>query len=258
VNHEIAALTMRTVAFYFLYGAASIVIAQRTDTTDIRGGIYGVFKRDAYGYPQNPVVVYDTTGRLVCHQSFRDGRLHGEYIKYDSLGQKTWSQEYRNGQRHGLELCFYPSGDVMMIQQYRKDQLHGPSTTYHRNGGIEWTRAYRHGKLHGERTLRDSTGAFYTGEYVSLYPYENGSYTTYCLNGRPQGKWVASRKDGQVVITGNYEGGFPNGEFVYYDSGGNMWGTEYYDMGRYVRTTRPGDDGFVSPNQNNEPLPVGR
>lgn len=249
---------MKVPLFLFLAFASSQLCAQRTDTTEVKNGMYGVFKRDSYGNPQNPVVIHDTTGRLICHQSYRDGLLHGQFIEFDSFGREARSTSYRNGKLHGPEVFYYTDGKVRMFGQKRRGINHGPSITYHPNGSVEWTRAYRNGKLHGERILRDSTGAFYNGENVSYYPMSNGYYTSYCVNGRPHGKWVAKHMNGQVIITGNYTDGFPDGEFIYFAPDGIEWGKDYYKMGKFVRSTRSGHEDSLMPDQKALPRPAGR
>ena len=239
---------MRAVAFALLYCSASPVIAQRADTTEVKDGMYGVFQRDALGYPKNPVSVYDTTGRLLRHVSYRDSLLHGPVIWYDSLGRKAWTIKYKKGQKHGPDIFYFPDGTVQWKRCNRNGKYHGASTSFHPNGRVEWTKAYRNGRLHGERILRDSTGALFNGEYLTVFPAGMGQYKTICHNGRPHGELIVLRGDGTVSYTGKYDKGFPDGEFLYYDKDGKVYRKEYYSMGEFLRST--GEETNTAPAQD--------
>ena len=242
---------MKIVAILCFTLLSSLLAAQRTDTTEVKNGVYGVYKVDGRNAALNPMAVYDTTGRLLRHISYKHGLLHGPVIHFDSLGRKTWTLEYRKGRRHGPEAYYYLDGSVMVSQWNRNGVIHGPCTTYHPNGKVEWTKAYRDAKLHGERILRDSTGALANGESTSYFPLDRGRYITTCINGRPQGKMVATLKNGQVAYTGNYKNGFPDGEFIFFSPDGGIWRKEYYEMGRFVRSTQRGNNG--SPPSTEDP-----
>lgn len=244
------------VALFLLFAfASSPMCAQRTDTTEVKNGMYGVYRSDASGTALGPMAVYDTTGRLLRHLSYKNGLLHGEMIHFDSLGRKTWTQEYRKGKRQGRETYLYPDGSVLFKAQYRNGAIHGLNTTYHPNGRVEWTKSYRDGKLHGERVLRDSSGALFNGEYVTAFPLGRGHYTCMCINGRPQGKLVAILKSGQVAYTGSYRDGFPDGEFIFFSPDGSVWRKEYYQMGTFIRSTQRGNNGAHTPDQYPVPHP---
>lgn len=249
---------MRTIALLFFAFATAPVLAQRTDTTAVKNGMYGVYKVDTRSKPLNPMAVYDTTGRLLRHISYKGGLLQGKVIHFDSLGRTSWTQEYRKGQKHGQETYFHPDGRIMFRAGYRNDAIHGKNITYHSNGLIEWTKSYREGKLHGERILRDSTGALFNGEYRTVFPLGRGHYTTICVNGRPQGKLVATLKSGKVAYTGNYRDGLPDGEFIFFGPEGNIWRKEFYEMGKFVRSTQAGREGRHTPDQYPQPHPIDR
>ena len=230
---------------------SSLLAAQRTDTTEVKNGRYSVFQRDALGNPKNPVALYDTTGRLLSHASWRDGLLHGQMIWYDSLGRKAWMVTYRKGQKHGPDIYYYPDGTVHWERNNRHDKHHGPSTSYHPNGRVEWKKGYREGRLHGERILYDTIGALFTGEYLTVFPAGLGQYRTTCTNGRPHGVLVVLRGDGSVSYTGNYNKGYPDGEFLYNNTDGTVYRKEYYVMGKFLRSLE--QETNTSPAPEKEP-----
>lgn len=240
---------MKVALFLFLTIASLQVCAQRMDTTEVKNGRYSVFQRDALGNPKNPVAVYDTTGRLLSHVSWRDGLIHGPVIWYDSLGRKTLAVNYIKGKKHGAEVFYHPNGHVYWKLHYRKGSKHGASSTYHPNGRIEWIKPYRNNRLHGERLLRDSTGALHNGEYVTIFPLGMGQYKTICTNGRPHGVLVVLRGDGAVSYTGAYNKGYPDGEFLYYDNGGKVYRKEYYSMGKFQRSDERETNGSPAPEK---------
>jgi len=230
---------MKAALLLFLAFASTLLCAQRTDTTEIKNGRFSVFQRDAFGNPKNPVAVYDTTGRLLSRVSWRDGLLHGPAIQYDSLGRKTWIETYKKGKKHGKEVFYHPNGQVYWKLHYRKGTRHGASATYHPNGRMEWTKPYRANKLYGERVLRDSTGALFNGEYLTVFPMGMGQYKTICTNGRPHGELIVLRGNGNVSYTGSYNKGYPDGEFLYYNKEGKVYRKEYYSMGKFQRSDEP-------------------
>ena len=233
---------MKTVAFLFFSVASSMLCAQRMDTTEVKNGMYGVFQSNKRGFPVSPVAVYDTTDRLRRHESYRHGHLHGPVIYYDSAGTKTRMVTYKKGKKNGREILYYPDGSVQVDVHNRNGVNHGRSTSYYQNGRVEWTKGYRDGKLHGERILRDSTGALYNGEYLTVFR-SGARYLSVCTNGRPHGKLTMLRPSGEVSYTGNYTNGFPDGEFLYFDNEGEVWRKEYYIMGKFERSTQRGNNG---------------
>ncbi|MBL8011081.1 MAG: hypothetical protein JNJ64_10780 [Flavobacteriales bacterium] len=228
---------MRTALVVIIWSFSSPLYAQRWDTTEVKNGRYSVFQRDELGRPKNPVAVYDTTGRLLSRVCWREGKLHGPAIQYDSLGRKTWLETYRMGKKHGTEIFYHPNGQAAWKIHYRNGTRTGASATYHPNGRLEWTKPYRRNELYGERVLRDSTGALFNGEYLTVFPLGLGQYKTICTNGRPHGELVVLRGDGTVAYTGRYNKGYPDGEFTYYDKSGKVYRTEFYAKGKCIRSS---------------------
>ncbi|MEZ4756169.1 MAG: hypothetical protein R2817_05025 [Flavobacteriales bacterium] len=103
-----------------LFFLSSLLLAQRTDTTEVKNGRYHVFQRDALGNPKNPVALYDTTGRLLSHASWRDGLLHGPVLRYDSLGRKARVVTYKKGQEHGPDIYYHPDGTMHWERNNRR------------------------------------------------------------------------------------------------------------------------------------------
>jgi len=225
--------TMKIIAFALLSLSSSLLYAQRTDTTEVKNGRYGVFERDERGNPLNPVAVYDTTGQLLRHESYRNGLRHGQVINFDSLGRKTWNSSYRRGQRNGPDTVFHPNGNAHWVRRYRNDKAHGMSTTYHPNGRVEWIKPFRADKLFGERILHDSTGSLVEGEYTTRFPLNWGYYNSTCSKGRPYGKLTVYRANGEVSYSGQYENGLAVGEFIFFDPNGHVEHKDYYRKGRF-------------------------
>lgn len=214
----------------------NFVLAQSTDTTFSENGSYCVFRTRFGGEVINPVAYYDSTGLFIYTACWRDHRLHGPVINYDREGRKTKLMEYKAGLPDGSEVYYYPNGNVQLVQTFRSGKPHGTSTSYHPNGLVEWERTYRKGKMHGERTLRDTTGAFFNGEYTTHFPMGKGQFTNNFINGRPHGNFTVLGPIGQVRYTGNYTMGVPDGEFVYFDNSDNIISRDYYKKGKFVES----------------------
>lgn len=258
---------MRTIVFAFLTLPTSSLLAQQTDTTEVKNGVFWVYGTGKNGRPEGAGTAYDTTGRLVGRETYRKGFTHGPQVWYDGRGRKTWTVPYVNGLRHGTamqydsldrkihsitfrkgikhgpEIFYHPNGRVHYDIDNRNGHVHGTIKTYHPNGMIEWIGGFREGEMHGERILRDSTGALYNGEYVTKFPMRMGRYTVTCAQGRPHGELTMLRDDGTVGYIGRYNDGRPDGEFLYYDRDGKVYRRAYFEKGVFVRSTQRGNDG---------------
>lgn len=273
---------MRTIAFAFLSLATSLLFAQRTDTTEVKNGIYWVFDVGKDGRPVGEGLAYDTTGHLVGRETYRRGFTHGDLVWYDRKGRKAWTVPYIKGYRHGTaiqydsldrkihsimfsegmkhgpEIFYHPNGRVHYRVEYRYGQLHGTLRSYHPNGLIQWTGGYHEGEMHGERILRDSTGALYNGEYLTTFPMKMGQYRVTCTQGRPHGELIMQRNDGSVSYSGQYVNGRPDGEFLYFDRKGEVYRKSLFENGVFIRATRRGFDGARTPQPYELQLPEER
>lgn len=241
---------MKVALILFVAFASTQLSAQRTDTTEIKNGVYGVFEADKKGRPKSLAAVYNTTGLLIRHEHYRAGLLHGPVIYFDTLGRKTLQSEYRKGHKHGSDIYYFPEGRVHYQVPFRNGKMHGDMQSFHPNGNIEWTGAFRNGTFFGKRILRDSTGALFNGEYTTFYPMGRGHFTVICINGRPQGEIIVLGPNDKMTFSGNYTNGFPDGEFLFFDRAGTVWRKEYYIMGKFERSTQRGNKGGSSPDQN--------
>lgn len=175
---------------------------------------YGIFKRDRKNKIINPVKFYDERDHLVMTQTYKKERLV-QRTHFDTLGNK------------------------LQVNPYKKGELHGISYSYHTNGNVEWTKGYRNGKLHGERILRDSLGNLVTGEDRHRFPNSDSFMVTHCTDGRPHGRFeLISQKNG-LSYSGHYHHGFPDGEYTYYNSEGNITRIDLYKKGKFIKTIEP-------------------
>lgn len=284
-DHILAPRTMvlfRAVVILCSTHIPSLVCAQRTDTTEVKNGVFWVHEIGKNGRPIGEGTAYDTTGRLVGRETYRKGFTHGPLIWYDVRGRRMWTVPYvkgyqhgtaiqydsldrkihsitfREGIRHGPEIFYHPNGRVHYRMENRYGQLHGTLKSYHANGLVEWTGGYQEGEMHGERILRDSTGALYNGEYLTTFPMSMGQYRVMCIQGRPQGELIMQRKDGSVSYSGRLENGRPVGEFLYFDRKGEVYRKAHFENGVFIRATRKGFDGGHTPQPYELQLPEER
>ncbi len=238
---------MKASAFLFLAFTSSQLSAQQIDTTFFENGNYCVFKRRFGGEPINPIAYYNSAGTFIYTACYQGNVLHGPMILYDEEGKKTELIHFKHGLMHGTQINYYPDGQLQAINPFRKGKVHGNATSYHPNGNLEWTKAYREGQFYGERILRDSTGALFNGEYTTYFPKGGGQYTTTCINGRPHAPFTVLRPDGETGYTGNYNNGFPDGEFIFFDKAGAVYRKDHYVMGKFQRSTQHGSKGGTTP-----------
>ena len=185
--------------------------AQQTDTTYFKNEYeYMVYDKAKWQKGDGPVSYYDENGVLKKTLLYKKKKL--EVARY-----------------------YYDNGQLWSELPYRKGKLDGVIRSYYRNGNVEWTKPWRKGKLFGERMLLDSTGAPANGDNVQLLPYDDVKVTSHCVNGRPEGKVVVTRKD-KLVYVGNYTNGAPDGYYIYYNDQGVSVRKELYRKGRFVKS----------------------
>lgn len=126
-------------------------------------------------------------GRLIVEGSYREGDVHGEFVRYSSLdGSLLAKGAYVNGEREGPWIESYAeftlegayenglrnvewtvtdkTGHVISSGPFLNDQPHGDWTYWYRNG-FTAEGAFEHGERTGAWTVRDPEGNITNVDY---------------------------------------------------------------------------------------------
>ncbi|MFT5337273.1 MAG: TonB family protein [Luteibaculaceae bacterium] len=107
-----------------------------------------------------------STGELASKIFYRNGLLHGEWIKYhpfsDQIGEKG---RYRRNKKEGTWMVYYENGSKKVQEYFKSGQLHGTQSFFGDNGEIVFTVDYDEGSLL-QRNVIDSLGYRRFKEFV--------------------------------------------------------------------------------------------
>ena len=222
-----------TFLIYFFSGI-TLLSAQKFDTIFYDSGEYAIYTRNENGNIEGTVSYYDENHTLKKTIEYNNGTVDGISIVYSEEGKQLRRVPYKNGVLHGKDISYHPNGKIELIMPYKKGLMHGKSISYHSNGNIEWIRPHKNDKMDGQRIVRDSTGNLVNRKYTTLHESSKVKYTVNCEKGVPYGKFEMIRFDSTISFRGNFENGYPDGIFTYYDSEGNIESEDLYRMGKYI------------------------
>ncbi|MEZ4887552.1 MAG: hypothetical protein R3E32_22660 [Chitinophagales bacterium] len=138
------------------------------------------------------------TYRPLIEESYKAGKLDGEFTQYHKNGKTQEVSNYRNGVKHGASKWYYETGNILSDFEYNNGALEGKSNTYHNNGKVKTASNYKNSKLNGS--------------YQSYYP------------------------DGKLEKEGTYDNGEKDGKWVYYNKEEKVAKTEWYEKGELTKT----------------------
>lgn len=64
---------------------------------------------------------YYEDGNISQEGTYKDGKLHGEWVSYDKDGKKTAIASYKNGEKSGK--WFFWSGDTLTEVDYEENRI---------------------------------------------------------------------------------------------------------------------------------------
>lgn len=64
---------------------------------------------------------YDEDGNISQEGTYKDGKLHGEWVSYDKEGKKTAVATYRQGQKTGT--WYFWTGDLLTEVNYDNNRI---------------------------------------------------------------------------------------------------------------------------------------
>jgi Uncharacterized protein conserved in bacteria len=111
---------------------------------------------------------YYENGQIAIKCNYKDGKLHGEYIRYYEDGQIKTKYEYIDNKIHGECIEYYQNGQIEVKCNYKDDKRHGKYIRYYENGQIsikcrfkddnpngKYIRYYENGKIESKCKYKD-------------------------------------------------------------------------------------------------------
>lgn len=175
---------------------------------------------------------YYPNGHLQMEATVVDGvSYEGKFTTYYDDGIKRTEGKYVDGNREGSWYEFNDDGSVRVITVYRNGQ---PAGVHYRNGTFE--------EYWPDDVLRS--------KYTYVEGKRNGNFEEWYNQGRWQTEMrvddtgtkypVQTLEGAQMRLTGRYNRGERDGEFVYYNDDGTVWKREIYDNGELKNTKTVG------------------
>lgn len=209
---------------------------------------------------------WDSDGNLVKKSSYVDGVLNGLSTDYYEDGSVKRTQEYKNRKRVGETKLYYKSGELKHYEERNDDGKLMTSRSYDENGQLTRSREHIETAEHGlvderkryndsgqltrlsrqavdnswrltesydengdVRDRRELKGYDLHGLYISRYG--NGLEKVHFVEGKRDGTYTVTDKDGNITASGEYDHGKKVGEWVSEDSYGSI-NEHYNDSGK--------------------------
>jgi len=124
-----------------------------------------------HGKIHGPMLIYGSSGNLLCKLMYDDGLIHGKYYDYER-GQLSKEMNYSHGVLHG-EYKFYYDGLLCEHSHYIDGKKHGESREWY-NGYIVKHERYKNDVLHGTNRYYTFDSFKDTNELCTIIDYVDG------------------------------------------------------------------------------------
>ncbi|MDD1793029.1 hypothetical protein LRP50_07800 [Enterovibrio sp. ZSDZ42] len=174
------------------------------------------------------VMHFDGTVRTENYN--RKGQLHGELTQVNASGQQTTSEHYLDGKRHGLTENYNNQGMLLAKGNYVAGERDGQwqHQEDYEYDVVLWSGEYQQGNKVGKWFAHSEVG------------YELGRQQ-FDIQGRKQGAFYYFGESGNVKRVERYVDDELDGDVDTYGTDGDIYQTQSYDMGKYVRSNDEDD-----------------
>lgn len=185
-------------------------------------------------------------GKLLSTYYVKDGFIDSVYKEYYKYGLLKVEGYYKKGLLNGCRKTYRRNGTLKWETYYKDGLLNGKAVKYRKNGIKKLEVNYKDGFLHGydiffnKRELMTYQGENDMGkskkEWKSCYYYSNDSlkksYYRFGLFKMADSTYYEYHPNGKLKIIGNYSNHKKDGEWLYYDSYGNIIEKVYFIEGK--------------------------
>lgn len=214
VSERVFYVNGKEVARQTLNDLDEIISSTGTIFTGIAKEFYqnGSLKKEVFfneGMPQGQVKIYDTNGRLISIEHYKnglkdgqitrfsftkgilteekvnyaEGKLEGKRDIYGGNGKLLATESFKNNQLDGTKETFFDNGNTRSQAEYKNDKLHGARVFYYDNGNIAYKEEFNKGKLCGIRTGYYTNGKIFSQEYYKD-DIPEGEKSIFDINGK--------------------------------------------------------------------------
>jgi antitoxin component YwqK of YwqJK toxin-antitoxin module/tetratricopeptide (TPR) repeat protein len=182
------------------------------------------------GVFEGPSIWLFANGKPESELVLHGGKRYGHYLTHFANGQKSAEGQYLNGNRYGQFSSYYPSGQLSSQGSYRADEPVGEWKFYFPNGQLEKVVPYdEDGEVHGRFLLYNPAG-----ELLLTRQYVAGTLVGYlapsaAADAKPQplaaagGAVQVAFANGKPAASQTYRQGYPDANWVYYYSSGQVF-----------------------------------
>jgi antitoxin component YwqK of YwqJK toxin-antitoxin module len=188
--------------------------------------------------------------QLISEAHYQSNKLHGLFVRYDTNGKILSRENYKQGLLHGPAEYFYKRGgkmfcascnyqdnllqgsfivkesDTELVREkthFMKGLRHGERCYYYENGKTESQEVFVNGVLHGERKVFYPDGPLWFKEEYA--------------NGKPDGERIGYWPNGEKFLEELYSDGLLHGERKTFTKDGSLIVQEEYHWGKIVHNT---------------------
>lgn len=198
---------------------------------------------------------YDSDGKLLLDQYYKDGKPEGKWTEHLSgnVGNMTRISNYKNGLREGQWSETWEDGTPRKKTSYKEGKKDGTWINYRKDGKPEKSTTYKNDEKNGEEIIYFTDG---TPEKIINYANDkkNGVSKEFYFGGKPRseftfknGKWEGAYKrfsdDGKLREEGNCEADYEVYRKEYYPNGKLKSVAERKGSGAWTTTERYDIDG---------------
>jgi TPR repeat protein len=145
----------------------------------------------------------------------------GQLRDYYGNGQLEQLATYRDGKLHGDFLLYHENGNLWREGKYIDNKREGTWKEYHVNGEVSEMRNYTDGSANG------SYQQFYeNGQLAEMGQFERGDR---------EGEWKEFHENGNLKSQGTYSSDQKQGEWLYFNEKGRRANKERYENGKIVK-----------------------
>lgn len=194
---------------------------------------------DSVRKKQGAWVEFHYSGELKGKGNYKDDNKTGDWVYYYPNGKIEQQGKYnKSGKPTGVWKWFYESGNLLREEHYKAGKLEGLMQEYKDNGMLitkgEYVDDQKEGLWYYEIENYKEIGRYSAGMPDSVWKAyfvkeDQLLFSGNFVAGDPEGKHVIYYPNGKVMSVGTYQGGMKQGNWKYYDEFGQLSITIDYD-----------------------------
>ena len=161
---------------------------------------------------EGPAKFYYETGQIQISCTYKNDKLHGQYLIFYPDGQRKEEQNFWNGVQVGSNKVWDSQGTLIKTANYSDGKLNGRFTEFWPNGSVMTEGEFKNGFYHGYWLYHDYSGSiagyakFHLGAGFQKAVYPDGSVRqiTPFSNNLKDGEELFFSPDGKIQKINKY------------------------------------------------------